>query len=141
MPFSCWRLARPICFHPKAGLSRCFHRDAGITHAIRYEYAYDIVPHIPPENTLGLPLQKISESASGNKITGHQWHKVKPILEATSTNPIAPIYRRSSAVAGFLSAFATKQALQSPMLADDTKSEPISGNVSISQTSRCLSTG
>jgi hypothetical protein len=30
-----------------------------IPHAIRYEYADDIVPHLPPENALRLLLQRI----------------------------------------------------------------------------------
>jgi hypothetical protein len=33
--------------------------DQMIPHAIRYEYADDIVPHVPPENALRLLLQKI----------------------------------------------------------------------------------
>jgi hypothetical protein len=33
--------------------------DAAIQHAVRYEYAEDIVPHVPPENALRLLLRKI----------------------------------------------------------------------------------
>jgi hypothetical protein len=41
--------------------------DQVIPHAIRYEYADDIVPHLPPENVLRLLLQKIP-SMSGIRL-------------------------------------------------------------------------
>jgi hypothetical protein len=37
--------------------------DRAIPHAVRYEYAEDIVPHVPPENALRLLLQKIPSMA------------------------------------------------------------------------------
>jgi hypothetical protein len=37
--------------------------DEEIPHAVRYEYAEDIVPHVPPENALRALLQKIPNMA------------------------------------------------------------------------------